>query len=295
MRNFIVRVFLLLVLAGATSACQTTSGSGPVYLIRIEKGDTLAGIARKYDTTWEKISDLNGLGQATPKVGEILRVIPGPGGLVAGARPAPASVLPRLARRLPPRTKADLNGDGGDLGFTEDDIPTDDGKARRGTLKAPAVAPKAAPAPKAKGLFFDSGDAASVNDSAAFFRWPVKGEVSSPFGWRGRRHHEGIDIRARYGTNLVASGPGIVEFAGNKNGYGRTLIIRHGRWRTLYGHLSSCNVNVGDHVTRTSVIGQIGTTGNASGPHVHFEIRDPNGLPRDPNDLVGSDDLLSSN
>lgn len=303
--NFFARlkaVAALLGLAAAFTAagCATISKQNTVYLIRIEKGDTLAGIARKYDTSWEQIAALNGYAKgAVPTVGEVLRVAPGPGGLVAGAAAAPPSAI-RLARRLPGRTKAEENASGDpDLGFTADDIPSEDGKTRRAAPAVPAAGPGA---PKAKGLLFDSsgdddGAAAggSRDTSAAFFHWPVKGEVSSPFGWRGRKHHDGIDIRAKYGTDLLAAGPGIVEFVGNKRGYGKTVIIRHGQWHSLYGHLSTYNVSQGDHLTRATVIGQIGTSGNASGPHVHFEIRNPRGQAINPKELVAAADLISSN
>lgn len=264
------------------SGCATTGGGAPIYLIRIEKGDTLAAIAQKYDTTWEKIASLNDLapGEGT-RPGTILRIAPGPGGLVAGADTASVKA-PRLAKR-PPVGKLSPDED---VTFTEDDIPSDDGKS---AAKAPANRGGG----KKKGLFFNGNDGAA----ATFFAWPVAGQISSPFGRRGRRAHEGVDIRAPYGQAIGAAGPGIVEFVGSKRGYGRTVIIRHGKWRTLYAHLSSVEVSQGDRVLRHATIGKIGTSGNAKGPHLHLEIHDTANKAVDPRPLMPAEGplLLSVN
>ena len=112
--------------------------------------------------------------------------------------------------------------------------------------------------------------------------WPVpsSGQVSSPFGYRTnpisrrREHHNGIDIRAPHGNNVVAAADGTVIFSGWMNGMGNTVIISHPQMgiSTLYGHHSRNLVTVGQNVSAGEVIARIGSTGWSTGPHLHFEV-----------------------
>jgi murein DD-endopeptidase MepM/ murein hydrolase activator NlpD len=112
--------------------------------------------------------------------------------------------------------------------------------------------------------------------------WPVNGPVTSPFGWRWGRMHEGIDIGVGYGTPIHAAGSGTVVYAGWESGYGNLTVIDHGGGlATAYGHQSSISVSNGQHVDQGQVIGYVGCTGHCFGPHLHFEVR-VNGSPVDP-------------
>jgi murein DD-endopeptidase MepM/ murein hydrolase activator NlpD len=120
------------------------------------------------------------------------------------------------------------------------------------------------------------------------FVWPVKGPITSPFGWRinpvTHQHsgHTGIDIGVPYGTPIAAADGGTVIFAGWNVAYGNMTVIDHGgSFSTMYAHQSKQLVKVGDHVTQGQIIGYIGTTGWSTGPHLHFEIR-VNGIPVNP-------------
>lgn len=95
--------------------------------------------------------------------------------------------------------------------------------------------------------------------------------------------HPGVDMAADYGTPIYASETGVVVFAGwHRDGYGELIIIDHGDgWTTYYGHLSKRFVGCGDQVTRGQYIGQMGMSGNATGVHLHFEIR-LDDLPQNP-------------
>jgi murein DD-endopeptidase MepM/ murein hydrolase activator NlpD len=111
-------------------------------------------------------------------------------------------------------------------------------------------------------------------------RWPAVGKLGSKFGYRRdpflwtRKFHEGIDISAPYGNNIRASASGRVIFAGYMSGYGRALIIEHGRgMTTLYGHTSKLIVKEGQTVKKGEVVAKIGSSGRSTGPHLHFEIR----------------------
>jgi murein DD-endopeptidase MepM/ murein hydrolase activator NlpD len=112
--------------------------------------------------------------------------------------------------------------------------------------------------------------------------WPVSAPITSPFGWRWGRMHEGIDLGAAYGTPIAAAGSGTVIYAGWLGGYGNLTVIDHGGGlATAYGHQSRIAVSVGQQVSRGEVIGYVGSTGHSTGPHLHFEVR-INGQPVDP-------------
>jgi murein DD-endopeptidase MepM/ murein hydrolase activator NlpD len=119
------------------------------------------------------------------------------------------------------------------------------------------------------------------NPSAAGLIWPVSGPITSGFGWRWGRMHEGIDIGAACGTPIRAAAGGTVIFAGWMDGYGNITIIDHGGGlATAYGHQSSLYVG-GGSVSQGQAIGAVGSTGHSTGCHLHFEVR-VNGTPVDP-------------
>jgi len=112
--------------------------------------------------------------------------------------------------------------------------------------------------------------------SEARFSWPLSQvQVSSPFGRRWGRAHEGIDIAAPKGTPVKAARSGRVIYADQKiSGYGKMVVIRHSpNFATVYAHLSRMGVRVGDRVERGYIIGKVGSTGKSTNPHLHFEIR----------------------
>jgi LysM repeat protein len=115
------------------------------------------------------------------------------------------------------------------------------------------------------------------------FFWPLQGKVSSSFGQRNGRPHEGIDITAPLGTDIKAAADGVVARSGWGPGdYGKTVVITHkDGFETLYGHNSYNLASEGARVTAGQVIGRVGRTGNATGNHVHFEIR-KDGVPVNP-------------
>ena len=106
-------------------------------------------------------------------------------------------------------------------------------------------------------------------------RWPIRGRLSSGFGWRRGRAHEGIDIPARRGTPIRAAEAGRVIHSGSGLGdYGRVVIVKHaGPYKTVYAHNRRNRVRKGQFVEKGEVIAEVGTTGNANGPHLHFELR----------------------
>ena len=120
------------------------------------------------------------------------------------------------------------------------------------------------------------------------FRWPVSGRVTSYFGGRkspggiGSTNHKGIDIAAPRGTPVYAADGGTVTYAGWMSGYGYLVRIDHGNgYVTYYGHNSSLTVSVGQHVYKGQQIARVGSTGNSTGNHCHFEVR-YNGVAKNP-------------
>lgn len=111
-------------------------------------------------------------------------------------------------------------------------------------------------------------------DGPLRFEWPVQGRLTSRFGVRGRRPHEGIDLGAPHGTPIYASEAGRVIHSGRFGAYGKVVILKHaGAYRSLYAHARRLYVTRGDFVERGQKIAEVGTTGRTTGPHLHFEIR----------------------
>lgn len=111
--------------------------------------------------------------------------------------------------------------------------------------------------------------------------WPVEGEVTdgfgkrhNPFGGASSEFHTGQDVAALRGTPVIATGSGRVAFAGFQGSYGRTVVIDHGsNLTTRYAHLSRIDVTANQPIIRGEVLGQVGSTGRSTGPHLHYEIR----------------------
>src|SRR5665648_26183 len=107
-------------------------------------------------------------------------------------------------------------------------------------------------------------------------------EVSSAYGSRGGGRHLGVDLRAPRGSAIMAADGGTVVKACYSGSYGNIIIINHGNGiQTYYSHCASMSVSVGSQVTKGQVIGTVGATGNATGNHLHFEVR-VNGTPQNP-------------
>ena len=135
-----------------------------------------------------------------------------------------------------------------------------------------------------------SYDPGKVNGATGSMMWPCPSchTITSPFGWRyhpiyqTQKYHSGVDIGASYGATIVAADGGTIITAGTVSGYGNCVVINHGNGiTTLYGHMSSIAVRVGQKVSKGQTIGYVGSTGNSTGPHLHWEVT-VNGVRQNP-------------
>ncbi|WP_310483524.1 peptidoglycan DD-metalloendopeptidase family protein [Chamaesiphon sp. VAR_48_metabat_403] len=142
----------------------------------------------------------------------------------------------------------------------------------------PSVRPAAAGLPPTAVAFVNPGE----NENGMQLIYPLSSPApqTSSYGWRthpitgSRRFHSGVDIGAPMGAPIVAAGSGTIVTAGWYGGYGKAIVIQHnGVQQTLYGHLSEIFVQPGQRIEQGTVIGRVGSTGNSTGPHLHFESR----------------------
>jgi Meckel syndrome type 1 protein len=188
----------------------------------------------------------------------------GANGAAMGGSNVPPEVKQHVAERLERaglRLAAQGNaGAGGQVDATTPTSPTTQGNSTLPTTQAPA-----------------GGSCGSSTIST-----PVRGTVTSNFGPRGGRNHDGIDIAAPTGTPVRAAACGTVSLAGQQSGYGNIVCITHtSQFSTCYAHLSRFGVTSGAQVQQGQVIGYVGCTGSCTGPHLHFETR-VNGQAQDP-------------
>jgi murein DD-endopeptidase MepM/ murein hydrolase activator NlpD len=144
----------------------------------------------------------------------------------------------------------------------------------------PAVNNNRANLSQSKPLAFVAKPSAALEGVQLIYPLTTPAPITSAFGWRthpitgSRRFHAGVDIGAPMGAPVVAAGSGTVVVAGWVNGYGKAITIQHnGVQQTLYGHLSEISVQPGQTIEKGTVIGRVGSTGNSTGPHLHFESR----------------------
>ena len=128
--------------------------------------------------------------------------------------------------------------------------------------------------PPAKGTPEASQAVPQVKTHKGRLGWPTQGVVTSRYGIRGDKRHDGLDIGAPAGTPITAAAAGAVVYAEHTRGYGKMVILRHdAHLITVYAHCQKILVSKGNKVAQGQQIGTVGATGRASGPHLHFEVR----------------------
>ena len=237
------------------SASWTSSCIGMLH--KVKKGETLSGIAKKYDVPMKRIIQNNSIASIDHlQIGDKLLI--------------PLATKPTNASEGPNGTWYEVK-DGDTLYSIARKHNIEDWKKLQqinGISNPKRIKPGQ--------TIFIPGD----GDIGFALPIRIKLYVTSRYGYRnhpitGRyRLHEGIDFRAATGTRVYASKTGTVTFAASKRGYGKTVSIQHeDDFSTVYGHLSRIYVSKGDFVKQGRVIGLTGSSGHSTGPHLHFEIR----------------------
>jgi murein DD-endopeptidase MepM/ murein hydrolase activator NlpD len=261
--------------------------------VKVERGDTLSSLSRRYGVSVEAIQAANNLPDGRLNVGQDL-VIPGASAKIA-AKPAPAPsappkqaspvTAPSVAEKPAPPPAAD--GTAVRVVKTTTILPpgatslAEETEAEGGAKPAAPKQPEVAASPEITGN--ENQRLAKVEQlpapdpmSGASFRWPVKGRGISQFGARpDGGHNDGIDLAVPRGTPVQAAENGVVAYAGSElKGYGNLVLIRHANnWVSAYAHNDEIVVKRGEKVTRGQVIAKAGATGAVSQPLVHFELR----------------------
>ncbi|NPU12963.1 peptidoglycan DD-metalloendopeptidase family protein [Bradyrhizobium sp. 83002] len=218
----------------------------------VNRGDTLASIARQNHLSAAELARANNLDQASPlKLGARLTV---PGKVAAVAAPvAPVATVPQAVATVPapvPTTRV----------------------ATAGPVQSARLA-QANPAPEKEE---EPARPAETTSSLPTFRWPARGKVITSYGAKTNgKSNDGINIAVPEGTPVKAAEDGVVAYAGNElKGYGNLVLVRHSNgYVTAYAHASELMVKRGDPIKRGQVIAKSGQSGEVGSPQLHFEIR----------------------
>lgn len=246
MQKTSIRAAMAAMLVAIIAFAPALSAAADAIVYTVQKGDTLSAIAKKYGSTVAALVGSNNLGN-------------------------PNLIFPGQQLQIP-------SGDG--VSYTIRAGDTLWGVAQRQgvslaalTEANPGLNPRCLTVGSIIQLPGPERVLASRQASGIALAWPVSGRISSSFGWRNGRMHQGLDIAVPAGRTIMASAPGQVVEAGWYGGYGQRVIIDHGRSiRTLYAHCSTLLVKPGEQVQAGQAIARVGTTGNSTGPHLHFEV-----------------------
>jgi murein DD-endopeptidase MepM/ murein hydrolase activator NlpD len=227
----------------------------------VKSGDTLYGIAQKYKLSAETLMFANGL-ETNPdllRLGQQLTILPVNGILHTVKK---GDTLDKIAKTYKVATSTILNYPLNHLDQRNPVIAVGQKLVVPGGYKA---------MPVQQAQIFRGPVPAGARRGTGRFVWPTAGYVTQGY----KPYHLALDIARAIGTPVKAADTGYVVAAGWSNdGYGNNIVIDHGNgYQTQYGHLNRIYVKVGDSVGRGAVIGQMGSTGNSTGPHLHFEIR----------------------
>ncbi|MDH6283854.1 M23 family metallopeptidase [Prescottella agglutinans] len=156
-------------------------------------------------------------------------------------------------------------------------------------LPAPEPAPAPVPAPEAAPVPAPMPAPVIAPPPRALYVQPVSGVLTSTYGPRWGTHHNGIDIGANLGTPIFSAADGVVINAGPASGFGQWVRVQHDDGSiTVYGHVDTFTVDVGDRVVAGQQIATVGNRGQSTGPHLHFETWDPDGSQVDPQIWLGN-------
>lgn len=233
-------------------------GSDQISVYVVRKGDTLSQIAEMFNVTVNTIKWGNDLSSNTLKEGQTLVILP-----ISGVQHtvAKGDTLASIAKKY--------NGDADEI-IAYNNIQKGEPLAVGSVIIIPdGEAPALSSSNSSGSPSYSSG----LKDYSGYYLRPLVSCVKT----QGIHGHNAVDLAAPIGTPILASADGqviIARMGGWNGGYGNYIVIRHGNGtQTLYAHASKINVSSGDTVKQGDVIGLVGTTGESTGPHLHFEIR----------------------
>ncbi len=254
--------------AAADASQPSTTSVGRTYVVR--PGDTLSRIAVQFGVTVDGLVAANGITRPDRIYAGQVIVLPEAG---ASARPAPArTATSHLVRPGETLSQIALR-----YGVTVHSLAVANNILNPSRIYAGMILSIPAAQAGANSVRYASvgaglcPNAQVTRSGTGYFIRPTHGYVISQ---HYSAYHAGIDLAAEVGTDVFAADSGTVVYAGwNPVGYGNLVVLDHGNgWRTYYAHLSKVNVACGDWVVRGTVIGEVGSTGNSTGPHLHFEM-----------------------
>lgn len=272
------RVPSLSVLSGqdAVNALKTPVGGIKVHVV--SEGETISEIAEMTGTTTKKVMEMNpGLTPESLQIGTKLNVSDTTPAIAVRTKEAVTAIEKIAYDTNKVKDSSQYTGitiviSDGEYGekevnydvYKENGIVTEKLATAEKILKEP-VTKQVKVGTKERPRYMATGK----------FRNPFSGGlITSRYGSRSRGFHTGLDLAGSTGSPVYASDGGTVSFAGWSGGYGKVIKINHGNgYETYYAHLSSINVSNGQKVAKGEMIGRVGSTGNSTGPHLHFEIR----------------------
>lgn len=265
------------VLTEAEAVKVLTEGREEPVTYTVQEGDSLSSIATKFDmTAWEIKQNNPGVRELYLQIGDELK-------LTAPKAPVTVRTVEKVVEQIAIEPEVEIRQSDelkagvtkvvrpGQAGLKEMDyrLTKENGEVVQEAWLGQKVLQPSVTEVVLRGTKVEG-------EGSGQFAWPVSGAtMTSSFGVRWGRMHEGVDLVGS--SDIHASDEGVVTFAGQQNGYGNVIIIDHRNgYQTVYGHLSSIGVHVGQVVQQGEVIGIMGSTGLSTGLHVHFEIRKNN-------------------
>jgi murein DD-endopeptidase MepM/ murein hydrolase activator NlpD len=252
----------------------------------VNQGDTLETISNVYGVSISTITESNGISsEALLKVGQELR-FPSITGVVYKIKNGETLWDISSTYDVDVEKIAETNGiDSPDKLKIDQEIiipGVDKIKLTNNESKSNAGSSASAESSASTKLASRGGSSSSSSGSI----WPLRGTITSRYGPRWGTTHKGLDIAAPTGTTVSAFMSGTVTFSGWQGGYGNLVIINHGNGlQSYYGHNSKLLVSSGQKVSKGQAISRVGSTGDSTGPHLHFEVR-KNGTPVNPSNYL---------
>jgi LysM repeat protein len=260
-----------------------SSVSDQIMVYAVQEGDTLSEIADLFNVSTNTIIWENNISSKKISIGQKLNILP-----MTGVKHIvkKGDTVSKIADKY--------EADSADI-MTFNDISAGEGLKQgdiifvpNGIIKAPVVVAKPSSTHSSSGSIQSSSTSSNnTKVQSGYYIRPAVGGVTSPYGSRRGGFHPGVDIGNARGTTVEAAADGVVSLvvtgcvegrASCGGGYGNHIEIEHANGTmTRYGHLSKVNVSMGQDVSQGEKIGAIGSTGNSTGPHLHFEIRNSSG------------------